>query len=142
MNKVLSLLAGIAIASVSVAAFIPPSYVLRVETVKQGMLRLTNISNQRIYVKNFVLHNHKVNEFGKRTGEVEEMSIRVGSSLNPGESTLEKTSDAPRRTTPNTEVLRWNDGKKNHREGLLVCFINEFNHNVYLTPNGQLSCPK
>ena len=95
MEKILPLLTGIAIASVSIAAFIPPSYVLRVETVKQGMLRLTNTSNQRIYVKNFVLRNYKVNELGKRTGEDQEMSIRVESSLNPGESTLEKTSDAP-----------------------------------------------
>lgn len=131
-----------AIASVSLAAFIPPTYVLRVETVKQGMLRLTNISNRGIYVKNFVLHNHKVNEFGKRTGEVDQISIRVESSLNPGESTLEKTADAPGRTTGNTELLRWNDGKKNHRQGFLICFINDFNHNVYLTPNGQLPCPK
>lgn len=142
MEKILPLLTGIAIASVSIAAFIPPSYVLRVETVKQGMLRLTNTSNQRIYVKNFVLRNYKVNELGKRTGEDQEMSIRVESSLNPGESTLEKTSDAPQRTTANTELLRWNDGKKNHLQGLLICFINDFNHNVYLTPNGQLSCPK
>ena len=142
MNKVLPFLAGIGIASVSLAAFIPPSYVLRVETVKQGMLRLTNTSNQRIYVKNFVLRNHKVNELGKRTGEDEEMSIRVELSLNPGESTLEKTNDAPQRTTANTELLQWSDGKKNHRQGLLICFINDFNHNVYLTPNGQLSCPK
>lgn len=112
MKQVLPLLTGIAIASVSLAAFIPSSYVLRLETVKQGTLRLTNTSNQRIYVKNFVLRNHKVNEFGKRTGEEQEMSIRVASSLNPGESTLETTSDAPRRTTANTELLRWNDGKK------------------------------
>ncbi|MEZ2227792.1 hypothetical protein [Microcoleus sp.] len=142
MKNILSLLTGMAIASVSLAAFIPPTYVLRVETVKQGMLRLTNISNQRIYIKNFVLHNHKVNEFGKRTGEVEKISISVESSLNPGESTLEKIADAPRRTTANTELIRWNDGKKNHRQGLLVCFINDFNHNVYVTPNGQLPCPK
>jgi len=138
----LPLLTGIAIASVSIAAFIPPSYVLRVETVKQGTLRLTNTSNQRIYVKNFVLRHHKINEFSKRTGEDEDMKIRVETSLNPGESTLETTADAPRRTTANTELLRWNDGKKNHRQGLLICFINDFNHNVYLTPNGQLSCPK
>lgn len=142
MKQVLPLLTGIAIASISIAAFIPPSYVLRLETVKQGTLRLTNTSNQRIYVKNFVLRNHKVNEFGKRIGEDEDMKIRVESSLNPGESRLETTSDAPRRTTANTELLRWNDGKKNHLEGLLICFINDFNHNVYLTPNGQLSCPK
>jgi hypothetical protein len=142
MKQILPFLAGIVIASVSIAAFIPPSYVLRVETVKLGTLRLTNTSNQRIYVKNFVLRNHKVNEFGKRIGEDEDMSIRVESSLNPGESTLEKNSDAPQRTTANTELLRWNDGKKNHRQGLLICFINDFNHNVYLTPNGQLSCPK
>ena len=142
MKKVLPFLAGIAIASVSIAAFIPPSYVLRVETVKQGTLRLTNTSNQRIYVKNFVLRHHKINEFSKRTGEDEDMKIRVETSLNPGESTLATTADAPRRTTANTELLRWNDGKKNHRQGLLICFINDFNHNVYLTPNGQLSCPK
>lgn len=142
MKQVLPFLTGIAIASVSLAAFIPPSYVLRVETVKQGILRLTNTSNQRIYVKNFVLRNHKVNEFGKRTGEDEDMNIRVESSLNPGESTLEKNFDAPQRTTATTELLRWNDGKKNYRQGLLICFINDFNHNVYLTPNGQLSCPK
>ncbi len=142
MKQVLPLLTRIAIASVSLTAFIPPSYVLRVETVKPGTLRLTNTSKQRIYVKNFVLRNHKVNEFGKRTGEDEDMSIRVESSLNPGKSTLEKTSDPPRRTTANTELLRWNDGKKNHQQGLLICFINDFNHNVYLTPNGQFSCPK
>lgn len=142
MKNILSLLTGMAIASVSLAAFIPPTYVLRVETVKQGMLRLTNISNQRIYIKNFVLNNHKVNEFGKRTGEVEKISIRVESSLHPGESTLEPTADAPRRTTANTELFRWHDGKRNHRQGMLVCFINDFNHNVYVTPNGQLPCPK
>ncbi|XZN93353.1 MAG: hypothetical protein ACM65M_11250 [Microcoleus sp.] len=142
MKNISSLLTGMAIASVSLAAFIPPTYVLRVETVKQGMLRLTNISNQRIYIKNFVLNNYKVNEFGKRTGEVEKISISVESSLHPGESTLEKIADAPRRTTANTELLRWHDGKKNHRQGLLVCFINDFNHNVYVAPNGQLPCPK
>ncbi len=142
MKQVLPFLTGIAIASVSIAAFIPPTYVLRVETVKQGTLRLTNTSDQRIFVKNFVLRNHKINEFGKRTGEEQEMKIRVETSLNPGESTLETTSEPPRRTTANTELLRWNDGKKNHRQGLLICFINDFNHNVYLTPNGQLSCPK
>jgi hypothetical protein len=142
MKQVLPLLTGIAIASVSIAAFIPPSYVLRVETVKLGTLRLTNTSNQRIYVKNFALRNHKVNEFGKRIGEDEDMNIRVETSLNPGENTLEQTDTPPRRTTANTELLQWNDGKKNHRQGLLICFINDFNHNVYLTPNGQLACPK
>lgn len=141
MKQVLPLLTGMAIASVSLAAFIPPSYVLRVETVKEGMLRLTNTSNRRIYVKNFVLRNYKVNELGKRTGEVYETAVRVELPLTPGESTLEQTLGFYR-TSANTELLRWNDGKKIHREGLLVCFINDFNHNVYVTPNGQLPCPK
>ncbi|MCU0547096.1 MAG: hypothetical protein MUE44_33875 [Oscillatoriaceae cyanobacterium Prado104] len=140
MKKVLSLLAGGAIASVSIAGFIPSSYLLRVETVKQGMLRLTNISDRRIYVKNFVLRNYTVNEFGKRTGKVEEMYVRVELPLNPGESKLEAIRDSPYRTTANTELLRWNDGKQDRRQGVLICFINDFNHNVYLTPNGQLSC--
>lgn len=141
MKRVLSLLSGMAIGCVSLAAFMPPNYVLRVETVKQGMLRLTNTSTQRIYVKNFVLRDYKINELGKRTGEVDERRFGVESPLTPGESRLEPTLDSYR-TTANTELLRWNDGKKIHRAGLLVCFINDFNHNVYLTDNGQLACPK
>ncbi|WP_293150838.1 MULTISPECIES: hypothetical protein [unclassified Microcoleus] len=141
MKRVLSLLSGMAIGCVSLAAFMPPNYVLRVETVKQGMLRLTNTSTQRIYVKNFVLRDYKINELGKRNGEVKEIRVRVEVQLNPGESTLEPTLDFYR-TTANTELLRWNDGKKIHRDGLLICFINDFNHNVFVTPNGHLPCPK
>ena len=84
MKRVLSLLTGMAIASVSLAAFTPPSYVLRLETVKLGTLRLTNTSTQPIYVKSFVLHNHKVNELGKRTGEIKKISVRVDATLDPG----------------------------------------------------------
>jgi hypothetical protein len=142
MKKILSLLAGIAIGSISIGGVIPPSYMLRVETVKEGILQLTNTSNHRIYVKNFVLRNYTVNEFGKRTGKVHEMNVNIGSPLNPGQSRLEQTSYPQYRTTANTELVRWNDGMKTHREGFLICFINDFNHNVYLTPNGQLSCPK
>jgi hypothetical protein len=142
LKKALSLLPGTAIAILSLAGFIPPSYLLRVETVKQGMLRLTNISDRRIYIKNFVLRDYAVNEFGKRTGKVEEMYLRVELPLNPGESRLEQIRDSPYQTTANTELLHWNDGKKNHRQGVLICFINDFKQNVYLTPNGQLSCPQ
>jgi hypothetical protein len=142
MKKIISLLTGIAIGSISIGGVIPASYVLRVETVKEGILLLTNTSNHRIYVKNFVLRNYTVNEFGKRTGKVHEINVSIGSQLNPGQSRLEQTSYPQYQTTANTELLRWNDGKKNHRAGFLICFINDFNHNVYRTPNGQLSCPK
>lgn len=142
MKRMLSLLTAMASGSVSLAAFIPPSYVLRLETVKLGTLRLTNTSNQPIYVKSFVLHNHKVNELGKRTGEIQKISVRVDAPLDPGQSVLESIDKHPYRTTANTELVQWNDKRKVHRQGLLICFLNDFHHNVYVTPKGQLPCPK
>ncbi len=142
MKRVLSLLTGMAIASATCAAAVPSSYVLRLETVKLGTLRLTNTSNQPIYVKSFVLHNHKVNELGTRTGEIQKISVRVDTPLDPGQSVLESIDDHPYRTTANTELLLWNDRRKVHRQGLLICFLNDFHHNVYVTSKGQMPCPK
>ncbi len=142
MKRVLSLLTAMAIAPATLAAFIPPNYVLRLETVKLGTLLLTNTSSQRIYVKSFVLHNHKVNELGKRTGELQKISVRVDATIAPGQSVLESIDDHPYRTTANTELVQWNDRRKVHRQGLLICFLNDFRRNVYVTPQGQLPCPK
>ena len=142
MKRVLSLLTTMAIAFATFAASVPSSYVLRLETVKLGTLRLTNTSNQPIYVKSFVLHNHKVNELGKRAGEVQKISVRVDATIAPGQSVLESIDEHPYRTTANTELVQWNDGRKVHRQGLLICFLNDFRRNVYVTPKGQLPCPK
>ena len=142
MKRVLSLLTAMAIASATLAASVPSSYVLRLETVKLGTLQLTNTSNQPIYVKSFVLHNHKVNELGKRTGEIQKISVRVDATIAPGQSVLESIDKHPYRTTANTELVQWNDGRKVHRQGLLICFLNDFRRNVYVTPKGQLPCPK
>lgn len=142
MKRVLSLLTGMAIASATFAASVPSSYVLRLETVKLGTLRLTNTSNQPIYVKSFLLHNHKVNELGKRTGEIQKNSVRVDAAIEPGQSVLESIDDHPYRTTANTELVRWNDRRKVHRQGFLICFLNDFHHNVYVSLKGQLPCPK
>jgi hypothetical protein len=143
MNKLLSFFAVPAImASASFASYIPPSYVLRVETVKLGMLRVTNTSTAPIYVKRFVLRNHRVNELGKRTGEVDKILVDVNAAIAPGHSVLESIDDRPYQTTAHTELVQWNERRKIHREGLLICFINDFNHNVFVTPNGQLPCPK
>lgn len=142
MKRVLSLLTAMAIASATFAASVPSSYVLRLETVKLGTLQLTNTSNQPIYVKSFVLHNHKVNELGKRAGEVQKISVRVDATIAPGQSVLESVDEHPYRTTANTELVQWNDRHKVHREGLLICFLNDFRRNVYVSPKGQLPCPK
>lgn len=142
MKKILSFLAIPAIVSATFAAAVPSSYVLRLETVKLGTLRLTNTSNQPIHVKSFVLHNHKVNELGTRTGEIQKISVRVDTPLDPGQSVLESIDDHPYRTTANTELLQWNDKRKVHRQGFLICFLNDFHHNVYVTPKGQLPRPK
>ncbi|MEG4317525.1 MULTISPECIES: hypothetical protein [unclassified Microcoleus] len=129
-------------ASASFASYIPPSYVLRVETVKLGMLRLTNTSTAPIYVKSFVLRNHTVNELGKRTGEVDKILVDVNAAIAPAHSILESIKARPYQTTANTELVQWNEKRKVHRDGLLICFINDFNHNVFVTPNGHLPCPK
>ncbi|MEG3841363.1 hypothetical protein [Microcoleus sp. herbarium14] len=142
MKRVLSLLTAMAIASATIAASVLSSYVLRLETVKLGTFRLKNTSNQPIYVKSFVLHNHKVNELGKRTGEIQKISVRVDATIDPGQSVLESIDKHPYRTTANTELMQWNDKRKVHRQGLLICFLNDFHHNVYVTPQGQLPCPK
>ena len=142
MKKILSFLAVPAIASASFASYVPPSYVLRVETVKPGLLRVTNTSTAPIYVKSFVLRNHKVNELGKRTGEIQKISVGVNAAIDPGHSVLESIDDRPYQTTAHTELVQWNERRKVHREGLLICFINDFNHNVFVTPNGHLPCPK
>lgn len=142
MKRVLSLLTAMAIASATIAASVPSSYVLRLETVKLGTLRLTNTSNQPIYVTSFLLHNHKVNELGKRTGEIQKISVRVNLPIAPGQSVLESIDKHPYRTTAHTELVQWNDRRKVHRQGLLICFLNDFHHNVYVTPKGQLPCPK
>ena len=142
MKRVLSLLTAMAIASATIAAYVPSSYVLRLETIKLGTLRLTNTSSQRIYVKSFVLDNHKVNELGKRTGELQKISVRVDATIAPGQSVLESIDKHPYRTTAHTELVQWNDRRKVHRQGLLICFLNDFHHNVYVTPKGQLPCPK
>ena len=141
MKKILSFLAVSAIASASVATYIPPSYVLRVETVKLGLLRVTNTSTKPIYVKSFVLRDYKVNELGKRTGEIQKISVGVNAAIAPGHSLLESTR-YQYRTTAHTELVQWNERRKVHREGLLICFLNDFNHNVFVTPNGQMPCPK
>ncbi len=142
MKRVLSLLTAMAIASATIAAYVPSSYVLRLETVKLGTLQLTNTSNQPIYVKSFVLDNHKVNELGKRTGELQKISVRVDATIAPGQSVLESIDKHPYRTTAHTELVQWNDRRKVHRQGLLICFLNDFHRNVYVTPQGQLPCPK
>ncbi|MEG3881704.1 hypothetical protein QT972_30530 [Microcoleus sp. herbarium7] len=142
MKRVLSLLSGMAIASATFAAAVPSNYVLRLETVKLGTLRLTNTSNQLIYVKSFVLHNRKVNELGSRTGEIQKISVRVDAAIDPRQSVLESIDDHPYRTTANTELVQWNDKRKVHRQGLLICFLNDFHQNVYASPKGQLPCPK
>ncbi|WP_293130590.1 hypothetical protein [Microcoleus sp. bin38.metabat.b11b12b14.051] len=142
MKKLLSFLAIWAIASASLANYIPPSYVLRLETVKPGLLRVTNTSTAPIYVTSFVLLNHTVNELGKRTGEVNKILVRVNAAIAPGQSLLESIKAYPYRTTANTELVQWNEKRKVHRDGLLICFINDFNHNVFVTPNGHLPCPK
>ncbi len=142
MKRVLSLLTAMAIASATLAASVPSNYVLRLETVKLGTLLLTNTSSQRIYVKSFLLHNHKVNELGKRTGEIQKISVRVNLPIAPGQSVLESIDKHPYRTTAHTELVQWNDRRKVHRQGLLICFLNDFHHNVYVTPKGQLPCPK
>ena len=143
MKKLLSFLVIPAImASASFASYVPPTYVLRVETVKLGLLRITNTSTKPIYVKSFVLRNHKVNELGKRTGEIQKISVGVNAAIDPGDSVLESINDRPYRTTANTELVQWNERRKVHRQGLLICFINDFNHNVFVTPNGQMPCPK
>jgi len=128
-------------ASTSFASYVPPTYVLRVETVKLGLLRITNTSTKPIYVKNFVLRDYTVNELGKRTGEVKKISVGVNAAIDPGQSLLESTR-YQYRTTANTELVQWNERRKVHRQGLLICFINDFNHNVFVTPNGQIPCPK
>jgi len=142
VKKLLSLLAVPAIVSAMNASYVPPSYVLRVETVKMGTLRLTNTSNQPIYVKSFLLRNHKVNELGKRTGEIKKISVGVNAAIAPGQSVLESIDNHPYRTTAHTELVQWNERRKVHRQGLLICFINDFNHNVFVTPNGQMPCPQ
>ena len=142
VKKLLSFLAIPAIASATLAASVPSSYVLRLETVKLGTLQLTNTSSQPIYVKSFLLHNHKVNELGKRTGELQKISVRVDATIAPGQSVLESIDDHPYRTTANTELVQWNDRRKVHRQGLLICFLNDFRRNVYVSPKGQLPCPK
>ncbi len=142
MKKLLSFLAIPAIASATFAASVPSSYVLRLETIKLGTLRLTNTSNQLIYVKSFVLHNHKVNELGKRTGEIQKISVRVNLPIAPGQSVLESIDEHPYRTTANTELVQWSDRHKVHRQGFLICFLNDFHHNVYVSPKGQMPCPK
>jgi hypothetical protein len=143
VKKLLSFLAVPAIvASASFASYIPPSYVLRVETVKPGLLRLTNTSTASIYVTSFVLGNHKVNELGKRTGEVDKILVDVNAAIAPGQSVLESIYKHPYQTTANTELVQWKEKRKIHRDGLLICFINDFNHNVFVTPNGHLPCPK
>ncbi|MCC3408016.1 MAG: hypothetical protein JGK17_20985 [Microcoleus sp. PH2017_10_PVI_O_A] len=143
MKKILSFFAVPAImASASLASYIPPTYVLRVETVKPGLLRLTNTSTQPIYVKSFILRNHTVNELGKRTGEVDKILVDVNAAIAPGHSVLESIDKYPYRTTAHTELVQWNERRKVHRDGLLICFINDFNHNVFVTPNGHLPCPK
>ena len=129
-------------ASASFASYIPSHYVLRLETVKLGTLRLTNTSSQPIYVKSFLIHNHKVNELGKRTGEIQKISVPVNLLLEPGQSVLEPINKHPYRTNAHTELVQWNERRKVHRHGLLICFINDFNHNVFVTPNGQMPCPK
>ncbi|MEG3939257.1 MULTISPECIES: hypothetical protein [unclassified Microcoleus] len=48
MKKILSFLVIPAIASASFAGFVPSSYLLRLETLKLGMLLLTNSSTQHI----------------------------------------------------------------------------------------------
>ncbi len=142
MKKLLSFFAVPAImASASFASYIPPSYVLRVETVKLGLLRITNTSTKPIYVKNFVLRDYTVNELGKRTGEVKKISVGVNAAIDPGHSLLESTR-YQYRTNAHTELVQWNERRKVHRQGLLICFINDFNHNVFVTPNGQMPCPK
>jgi len=142
VKKLLSFLVIPAIASATLAASVPSSYLLRLETVKLGTLRLTNTSSQPIYVKSFLLHNHKVNELGKRTGELQKISVRVDATIAPGQSVLESIDDHPYRTTANTELVQWNDRRKVHRQGLLICFLNDFRRNVYVSPKGQLPCPK
>lgn len=143
MKKLLSFLVIPAImASTSFASYVPPSYVLRLETVKLGTLRLTNTSNQLIYVKSFVLHNHKVNELGKRTGEIQKISVGVNAAIDPGQSVLESIDEHPYRTTANTELVQWSDRRKVHRQGFLICFLNDFHHNVYVSSKGQMPCPK
>jgi hypothetical protein len=142
LKKLLSFLAVPAImASASFASYIPPSYVLRLETVKPGLLRLTNTSTAPIYVTSFVLRNHTVNELGKRTGEVDKILVDVNAPIAPGQSLLDQTGNGYR-TTANTELVQWKEKRKIHRDGLLICFINDFNHNVFVTPNGHLPCPK
>ena len=128
-------------ASTSFASYVPPSYVLRVETVKPGLLRVTNTSTGQIYVKNFVFRDHTVNELGKRTGEVDKISVGVNAAIDPGHSLLEKTGGRYQ-TNAHTELVQWKERRKVHRHGLLICFINDFNHNVFVTPNGQMPCPK
>ena len=142
MKKLLLFLTIPAIASTSLASYVPPSYVLRLETVKPGLLRVTNTSTAPIYVTSFVLRNHKVNELGKRTGEIQKISVRVNATIAPGQSVLEPINKHPYRTTAHTELVQWNEKRKVHRDGLLICFINDFNHNVFVTPNGHLPCPQ
>ena len=105
-------------------------------------MRLTNTSSQPIYVKSFLIHNHKVNELGKRTGEIQKISVPVNLLLEPGQSVLEPINKHPYRTTAHTELVQWNEQRKVNRQGLLICFINDFHHNVYVTPKGQMPCPK
>ena len=92
VKKLLSFLVIPAIASATLAASVPSSYLLRLETVKLGTLRLTNISSQPIYVKSFVLHNHHLRQ-----------------KLCPPQPQSQRTRYANRRTSKNLSAHRCND---------------------------------
>ena len=118
----LTVFVGLALPAAAQAQYI------QIKPIKNQEVEIQNISTGAFYVGDIQMQDPKEGT----------LLVSVETTLQPGQ--MVKKTLLGGETTPNTRLVRWDDGKNQFQQGVRICFVNAFGYRMFQTPQGQAAC--